>query len=787
MTSDHAPVEDTRRTSSRFFVIGSGARSRRPIDAALAVIGLLVALGCARAATHRGVLDDAVREVADDLPRWATALFDAGYALGATYAVGVLIAVVLTAPRRGRLPIAVLIAVGTAIVGAMVASYLAGAGLPEIDPGPVSSGSAHGFPTLRVAMVTSVLMVLRPFVVVSLRRFNVGVVVVQCAAAWAIGIAGPTDVLGALAIGIAAAGATLTLLGSPGGHPDVPQVRESLAQLGIEATGLRLADQQPWGARILLAEADSGPILVKVYGRDATDARLAARWWRTLLYRDHSTSGGTRLQLVEHEALVTILAERAGVAVNEVVAAAESSGDAVLVLGAPGAPLVGSADIDDDTLRAMWSSVALLHAARLTHGGLTLDQISSDVVFSDFGSGVVAADDGQRAQEVAVLLTSQALTVGAERTVDAALDRLGSDTVAAAQSYLQRAAMPRSLRSDPGLKTAIKQLQTTITERTGIEPPAPAELVRLRWRDLLQTGLILFAAYALLSVLVELDWATVWATWRNASWGWVVLGLVVAQGTAFADSATVMSTVRGRLPLLPLVQLQYAVKTVGLAVSATLGRVALYTSFLRRFGVGATVAVTVSALDSFAGAVVNVVVVLVAVLLAQTLPDVNLSGPGNLDRILVFLVVAVVLSAVIVAAVPKLRRQLLMVWRGLVSSLRVVTDSPARTLGLFGTNLASLMITAVAMLCMVEGLQPSLPYGTVLCVTAAAALFASLIPVPGNVGVGEAAISAGLVAVGVPAGPAFAIAVTQRIATSYLPPVYGVHSLRWLRREDYLD
>jgi len=28
--------------------------------------------------------------------------------------------------------------------------------------------------------------------------------------------------------------------------------------------------------------------------------------------------------------------------------------------------------------------------------------------------------------------------------------------------------------------------------------------------------------------------------------------------------------------------------------------------------------------------------------------------------------------------------------------------------------------------------------------------------------------------------------VTQRIATSYLPPVFGSYSLRWLRREDYL-
>ncbi|MDF1601981.1 lysylphosphatidylglycerol synthase domain-containing protein [Nocardioides sp. YIM 152315] len=789
-TTTVAPRAGRRRITAGFFVAGTGSRSRRPIDVALAVVGLLVALGCARAAAHRGLLDGAVRGVADDLPRWATALFDAAYALGSVYAIGVVVAVVLTAPRRGRLPFAVLVAVGAAVGGAIVASYLAGAGLPEVDPGPVRSGSPHGFPTLRVAVVTAVLMVLRPFVVVSLRRFHVAVVGVQCVAAWAIGIAGPTDVLGALAIGIAAAGLTLVIVGSPAGHPSLHQVAATLAQLGIEVTGLRFAARQPWGARILYAAAADGrPLLVKVYGRDATDARLAARWWRTLLYRDQSAPGATRLQLVEHEALLTVLAERAGVHVDELVAAAESSGDAVLVLGAPAPSLEGRAEVDDETLRAVWDAVARLHGAGLVHGELTLAHVAmteGQPVLSEFGSGVVAADAVERARDVAVLLSSQALVAGPERAVAAALAGIGTDAVASAQPYLQRAAMPRSL-GGPGLKSVLPALSTAITERTGTPPPEPAEIVRIRWRDLLQTGLILFAAYALLTTLVELDWGTVWDTWRNATWSWVVIGLVVAQATSFADAATAMTTVRTRLPLVPLVQLQYAVKTVGLAISATLGRVALYTAFLRRFGEGPATAVTASALDSFAGAVANVVVVLVAVLLASSMPDVELSGPGNLDRIIVLFVIAVALSALAVALVARLRRHVVTAVRSAWSSLRVVTDSPTRALGLFGTNLASLMITAVAMWCMVEGLQPSLPYATVLFVTAAAALFASIIPVPGNVGVGEAAIAAGLVAVGVDSGPAFAIAVTQRLATSYLPPVYGAWALRWLRREEYID
>ncbi|MEP9364951.1 lysylphosphatidylglycerol synthase domain-containing protein [Nocardioides sp. CN2-186] len=779
------------RLTSRFFVDGTSAGSRRPIDVALAAVGLLVALGCARAAHHRGVLDDAVRGVAEDLPRWATSLFDAAYAVGAIYALGVVIAVVLTATRRGRLPLAVVLAIGAAIGGAAIASYVAGAGFPDIDPGRVQSGSPHGFPTLRVAIVTSVLMVLRPFVVTTIRRFHIVVVALQCIAAWAIGIAGPTDVLGALAIGFAAAGLTLVLIGSPAGHPDVRQVAASLSHLGMRVTGLRFAENQPWGARILYGESSAGePLLVKVYGRDATDARLAARWWRTLLYRDEATPGATRLQMVEHEALLTLLAKRAGAQVDELVAAAENDGDAILVLAAPGAPLSEAADVGDDLLQQTWAAVGAMHAAGLSHGELTLEHVSGDSgapVFTEFSSGTVAATDAQRAQDVAVLLTSQALQVGPDRAVDAAIAGLGAEGVSAAQPYLQRAALPRSLRGDKGLKTLIAAIQTTIADRTGTEPPPPAEIVRVRPRDLLQTGFILFAAYILLTTLVNLDWSTVWATWSNATWAWVVVGLAICQLTSVADAGTALSTVRTRLPLVPLVHLQYAVKTVGLAISATLGRVALYTTFFRRYGEGPSVAVTATGLDSMAASVANVVVVGISLLIAQSLPDLELSGPDNLDRIIVLLVVVLALSAVAVVLVPKLRTQVLMMLRSLRDSLQVVTASPARAFGLFGTNLLSLMITALCLETLVRGLHPSISYGSALFVVAGASLFAALVPVPGNVGVGEAAIAAGLVAVGIPSGPAFAIAVSQRMCTTYLPSLFGIYSLRWLRKEDFID
>jgi tRNA A-37 threonylcarbamoyl transferase component Bud32/uncharacterized membrane protein YbhN (UPF0104 family) len=532
-------------------------------------------------------------------------------------------------------------------------------------------------------------------------------------------------------------------------------------------------------------------MVVKIYGRDAADAHRAERWWRSLVYRDQSAPDSTRLQLVEHEALVTMLADRAGVAVPELVAAAEANGDAVLVLGDRPPTLAGQSDLDDATLRSIWATVGRLHGAGLVHGRLFLDRIGvaddGTVVLVDFSEGRIAATENERAREVAILSIALAVRVGADRAADTALAELGSDRVAAALPYLQRAVLPREVRPEPGVKETISALSAAITERTGVPAPPPAPLVRIRWRDLAQTALILVAAYALLSTLVGLDWATVTETWQNASWGWVILGLVIAQGTAVVDAISTMSAVTTRLPLWPMVQLQYGIKTLGLAVSATVGRLALNTSLLRKYGEGPAVAATAVALDAAAASLCNVLVVLLGLLLVDRVPDVSLTGPSDLTQLIEIMLVAVVLSVLVIVLVPQLRQKVAAAARALSDSLRVVTASPARALLMFGTNLASLLITAIALSCMVAGLHPGVSYGEAVFVVGGAALFSALVPVPGNVGVGEAALTAGLVAVGVPSGPAFAIAVTQRIATSYLPPIYGAWALRWLRKGDYID
>ena len=73
-----------------------------------------------------------------------------------------------------------------------------------------------------------------------------------------------------------------------------------------------------------------------------------------------------------------------------------------------------------------------------------------------------------------------------------------------------------------------------------------------------------------------------------------------------------------------------------------------------------------------------------------------------------------------------------------------------------------------------------------ILVNTLASLLAGVLPVPGGIGVMEAAIAGGLVAAGVPESTAVAAAILYRMVTFYLPPIWGAYAMRSLRQKGYV-
>jgi uncharacterized membrane protein YbhN (UPF0104 family) len=119
------------------------------------------------------------------------------------------------------------------------------------------------------------------------------------------------------------------------------------------------------------------------------------------------------------------------------------------------------------------------------------------------------------------------------------------------------------------------------------------------------------------------------------------------------------------------------------------------------------------------------------------------------------------------------------------TALRVLR-SPTKLLQLFGGNLLSQVLFAVAFAAAVEAFHESVPLTELLLINTVVSLFAGLLPVPGGIGVSEAGLTLGLTSAGIPSETAFAIALAYRFASFYLPPIWGWFCYRWLVDKRYL-
>jgi len=266
-----------------------------------------------------------------------------------------------------------------------------------------------------------------------------------------------------------------------------------------------------------------------------------------------------------------------------------------------------------------------------------------------------------------------------------------------------------------------------------------------------------------------------------------VVALLLAQLTFIASGISVRGAVMTPLPLLPCVVLQSAIKFINLTVPSSAGQIGMNLRFLQRLGTPLPEAVAAGAVDEASERVVQ------AALFLLVLPFVHVSlntsqfqvaGPSR--RLVLALGIAVAAGIAIVLGVPKLRARVVPPARQALRGLWIVARSREKRLELFGGNIGSELIYAISLgaTCLAYGVHLNL--AELIFINTAASVLSSLIPVPGGIGAAEASLSAGLIALGVDQSTAFAIAITQRLCTFYLPPIWGYVSLRWLTHKGYV-
>ncbi|NED79871.1 flippase-like domain-containing protein [Streptomyces sp. SID11233] len=530
--------------------------------------------------------------------------------------------------------------------------------LTQPAPGDALTDPVHGYLAPVIAYMTAVGMARRP-------RWRVVLWVVLLLDAFAMLVGGyttPLSIILTVLIGWTVAYGTLYAVGSPNVRPTGQHLMAGLRHVGFRpVTAMRAddapdsGDQNDRGRRYLVSLEDGPPLDVTVVDREQQAQGFFYRVWRRLTLRGitQRRSIQSLRQALEQEALLAYAAIAAGANAPKLIATSELGPDAVMLvyehIGGRSLDALEDADITDDLVRDAWRQVQALQSRRIAHRRLTGDALlvdrSGKVFVTDLRGGEIAAGDLVLRMDIAQLLTTTGLRVGAERAVAAALAVVGPDTVADCLPLLQPIALSRSTRAhlrrlarersqrereavldasdaakrarthgaelagDPDRKAARKSLRTekqaekramddaldgareedllTLIRREVllIRPQAPVEPVRLeriKPRTLLSFIAGAIAAYFLISQVTEADFG---AVVEQAEWGWVAAALGFSALSYIAAAMSLLGFVPERVPFGKTVLAQIAGSFVKIVAPAAVGGVALNTRFLQRSGV----------------------------------------------------------------------------------------------------------------------------------------------------------------------------------------------------------
>ncbi len=322
---------------------------------------------------------------------------------------------------------------------------------------------------VQVSQLSAMFVVVRPFVGRQWRRAGIVTIVLLVLAELVIAAQLPVDLFLALPVGAAIGTAVLLVFGRPDRHPTLAGIAAALHGAGLPVSEVHPAKVDARGSTPYFATLDDGTgLFVKVLGGQERAADLLFRVYRFLRLKnvgDDRPFSSLR-RTVEHEALVALMARDIGVRTPRLRGVVDVGNDSMLLAYEmiDGSSLDGVADDDvtDDLMRAVWAQVALLRDHRTAHRDLRRANVfvQDDGVpwLIDFGFSEVAVPDGILDADVAQMLASFAVVVGAERAVGAAVDVLGPDVVGDALPRLQMKALSgatqTALKAQPGLLAA---------------------------------------------------------------------------------------------------------------------------------------------------------------------------------------------------------------------------------------------------------------------------------------------------------------------------------------------
>jgi uncharacterized membrane protein YbhN (UPF0104 family) len=578
---------------------------------------------------------------------------------------------------------------------------------------------------------------------------------------------------------------------SPTRAPGSAVARE-LVFAGAPITRLELVDKDDEGERTYQGSTPDGVIDVRVLDRDTFGLASGRRLLGRLRLRG-ATARSPSLTLraaLEHRALQALALRWAGVTAPYPVAVCDVGGvsAAIAVTRVEGRTLAEiGASLTDEQAVAVLGMLSRLQDHRIAFRGLDRETVvilpDGSAGLRSTGDGDVGGDDISRRTDAARCQVMLALGMGAERSVSAAVAAIGAGRVAHTLPLLQPLALGRELRAalkaQPGLLDRLREAVLALG-------PAAAETESIELRRITIRGVLTavggaVAAYLLLTMLAQVDVAAVVS---RASWPWALGSLVFASATFAGASLVLTGSVPTRLNFLHTYMTQLAVAFSGLVAPAAIGNVALNTRYLQKAGARASSAGASVALAQVAQFSSYATLLAISGVVAGTGSDASFQPPVKV----VAAIPVVVAIGLGLFAVPRVRR-VFREWvmprlRTVVPQILGVLQRPAKLAQLLGGALLLDTTFVGALYCAARAFGSTSALAAVAVVYFAGAIIGSAVPTPGGLGGIEAALSAGLIAVGTDSGTAVSAVLLYRLVTYWLPIPFGWFSISRLQKLD---
>lgn len=778
-------------------------RTRRTSDLvklffSLAAVGLIIIAGSIQSKTTVGIQQDistAVRSLPDVLVGLLATLSSVAFLALPLYLI-----TDLALRRRWRmLSLSLLSGIVALLTSAIVnnwADVIMGERLLEVLSRPIGSGGS----------VTTVTFGLFALTVALLTVQGKEIRVATAAAAWTVlaglGLLYLVDgraTLFALLISIFGGQAIAFVVRYAFGtdNPRLPTIEIALA-LGWVGTPPLLMEQlddvvdgRQYSARLLDRSGTETHALVTVMDPDRGTARVLNQLRRMVRVRGwvtRSPSFSPRLE-VQQAAVPVLMAREAGVRTPRTLAAAQVHGSTLVMAEERPSDLRLLSDftesaISDSAIEQAWRQVRLMHHAGVSHEGITTSSLAVDrdgrIWILDLAKGEIAASRLRMRLDRAELLLVTSFLVGIERAVRIASRVIGPADVSDLPALIQPVALNQQnrqlLKEHHG---HLERLVEEVAEQTQEPSQGAVRLERLRPRTVVSIIAATFAVYVLAGQLSDVNFGAVFS---EMSWFWATAATVASLLTYVGAAVTIAPLSPVQIPAMRWLAAQFASEFVRLVAPAAVGSAGTNARVIQKAGVPASLALATVGVATVVTFITTVVAFVAVTLVSSADIGLEFEAPSTQVWVIVGVLAVVIAGAFLV---PVTRRMIINrikpTWADFGPRfLEVVRDPRRLAISVGGTLLMSLSY-AVTLYASVRAYGEDVPIAAAVAVYLGAGLLGTVAPTPGGIGAVEAALVAGLSAVGVTSGTALLAALLYRLVTFWLPALPGWISFQYLQ------